>query len=261
MGDEVEKFTVVSLTDGSLSTTEELVAIEAPITIIFNNQELATLLCSPSELDYLAIGFLYSERLIERKDQIKKLLVDEKRGTVRIETVEDIEPAREIMFKRLITSGCGGGTSLYRAADAAVDRVKSKVVISADEILSISGKFQRHSEIYLKTHGVHSAALYDGNKILVFCEDVGRHNAIDKIIGRCLWEGIPTRDRIIITSGRVSSEILYKIAKAGIPVIISISSPTNMGVKIAAEMGITLVGSARGKRFTVYANPERVKTG
>lgn len=259
MGDEVDKLTVVRYSDGGLSSTEEYVAREAPVTIIFNNQELATLLCSPSELNYLAVGFLFSERLIEKKDQIKKVLVDDKRGTIRVETVEDIEPAREIMFKRLITSGCGGGTSLYRAADAAIDRIKSEVVITADEIFSMTGKFQHRSQIYLKTHGVHSAALYSGNDMVVFCEDVGRHNAIDKIIGKCLWEGIPTRDRIIVTSGRVSSEILYKIAKAGIPIIISISSPTNMGVRIAGEMGITLVGSARGTRFTVYTYPERVK--
>jgi FdhD protein len=258
MGDEVEQFTVLRHSDGSFSASDELVAREAPVTVIFNNQELATLLCSPFDLNYLAVGFLFSERLIDTRDQIKKVLVDDKRGTVRVETVEDIEPAREIMFKRLITSGCGSGTSLYRAADAAIDTVKSQLHISADDVLSIAGKFQRRSETYLKTHGVHSAALFNGNDMVVFAEDVGRHNAVDKVLGRCLWEGIPTRARILITSGRVSSEILYKIAKAGVPLIISISSPTNLGVKIASEMGITLVGSARGKRFIVYTHPERI---
>jgi FdhD protein len=261
MADEVEKFTVDSYSDSQCSTGAEQVAREAPVTIMFNNRELATLLCSPTDLNYLALGFLFSERLIENKDQVKKILVDAQRGTVRVETVEEIEPAGEILFKRLITSGCGSGTSLYRAADAAVDKVKSQLQVAAADIIQMSAAFQRHSHTYVRTHGIHSAALYLGREMQVFLEDVGRHNAVDKIIGKCLWEGIATQDRILMTTGRVSSEIMYKVAKAGIPVLISISSPTSLGVKIANELGITLVASARGKNFTVYANSQRLKAG
>ena len=110
----------------------------------------------------------------------------------------------------------------------------------------------------MATHGVHSAALCDTENILVFSEDIGRHNAIDKIFGKCLLEDIPTDDRVIITSGRISSEILHKVAKKGIPIIISISVPTNLGVRIADSLGITLIGSVRVKKINVYTNDWRI---
>ena len=112
--------------------------------------------------------------------------------------------------------------------------------------------------LYLTTHGVHSAALVDSRDILVFDEDVGRHNAVDKIFGRCLIEDIPIHDRIVITSGRISSEIIQKVAKQGIPVIVSISAPTSLGVKAAENYGITLIGSVRGTTINVFTNEWRV---
>ena len=118
--------------------------------------------------------------------------------------------------------------------------------------------FQHHSLIYRTTGGVHSAALCDNRDILLFADDVGRHNAIDKIFGECMLRDIATNDRMIITSGRIPSEILLKVSKRRIPIIISISAPTNLGVKLAADLGITLIGFARGKRMNVYANGWRV---
>jgi FdhD protein len=130
--------------------------------------------------------------------------------------------------------------------------------ISADEVFALVNEFQHGSKVYLATHGVHSAALCDKKSILIFNEDIGRHNAIDKIFGRCLLEDIPTEGHMIITSGRISSEILHKVAKRGIPIIISISTPTNQGVRIADNLGITLIGSVRGKKLNVYTNDWRV---
>lgn len=105
---------------------------------------------------------------------------------------------------------------------------------------------------------MHSAALCEGGKIIVFFEDIGRHNAIDKIFGCCLLDDLPTKDRIIVTSGRVSSEILQKIAKRGIPIVVSISAPTDLGVKIAEKLGITLIGLVRGGKMNVYCHESRV---
>jgi len=110
----------------------------------------------------------------------------------------------------------------------------------------------------LATHGVHSAALCDRKSILIFSEDIGRHNAIDKIFGKCLLENIPTDNRAVITSGRITSEILHKVARRGIPIIISISAPTNLGVRIADSLGITLLGFVRGKRINAYTNDWRI---
>ncbi len=122
-------------------------------------------------------------------------------------------------------------------------------------------EFQRRSDLYRTTGGVHSAALCDSEKILVFSEDVGRHNAVDKIFGRCLLEDIPTDDRMVVTSGRISSEILLKVARRRIPLIASKSAPTDLGVKLANDLGITLLGFVRGKRMNVYANRWRIHDG
>jgi FdhD protein len=137
--------------------------------------------------------------------------------------------------------------------------VESNVIISPDEVFKLVNEFQHISKLYLATHGVHSAALSDTENIIIFSEDIGRHNAIDKIFGECLLEDIPTDDRIIISSGRLSSEILLKVSKRNIPVIISISAPTNLGLKTADRLGITLIGSVRGKKMDVYTHDRRLK--
>ena len=256
--DNVERFPIQRITREGKVDTEEVVARELPVTIILNGQELVTMLSSPKDLEYLVVGFLASEGLLKSKGEIKKILVDNERGVVRLETVEDKGFASDVLFKRVISSGCGRGASFYSAADATSQKVESQMKISADEVFALVLEFQHGSELHLATHGVHSAALCDQRSILVFSDDIGRHNAIDKIFGKCLLEDIPTRDRIVISSGRISSEILHKVAKRGVPVIISISAPTNLGVRIAFDLGITLIASVRGKRMNVYTHGWRV---
>lgn len=258
MDSETEKFSVLKLTEKESSSVEVEVARELPLTIILNDQELVTLLCSPADLRYLAVGFLFSEGLLRSKDEIKSVIVDGERGVVRLRTLEDKEFRKDLLFKRIISSGCGRGASFYSAADVTSQKVESQMKISAGGIFALVGEFQHRSEVYLATHGVHSAALCDNKDILVFANDIGRHNAIDKIFGRCLLEDIPTNDRMIMTSGRISSEILHKVAKRAVPIIVSISAPTNLGVKIADDLGITLVASVRGKRMNVYTHGWRI---
>lgn len=258
--DNVEKFIVQRVTEEGRVDREEMVTRELPLTIILNNHELVTLLCSPHSLDYLAAGFLFSEGLIDNKDEIQKIMVDDRRGVVRIETREDKGPADELLFKRVITSGCGAG-SLYKAADIQnLAKVESQAQVSAAEVFDLVNQFQHYSQTFRETGGVHSAALCDNRSILVFSDDIGRHNAIDKILGECLLKDIPTNDRLIVTSGRIPSEILLKAAKRRIAIIISVSAPTDLGVKLAGELGITLIGFVRGKRMNVYANDWRVVT-
>ncbi len=261
MRNEVERFPVSRFTREGRGSIEEVVAREMPVTIILNNQELVTLLCSPTDLKYLAIGFLSSEGLLKSREEVKKITVDDRRGVVRVETEGDNEHAGELLFKRLITSGCGSGASFYSAADAQMlVEVQSESGISVPEVFSLVKEFQHHSQIYRATGGVHSAALCDKKDILIFSEDIGRHNAIDKIFGECILENIPTADRIIITSGRISSEILLKVARKNIPILISKSAPTDLGVRLANDLGVTLIGFVRGERMNVYSNGGRVMT-
>jgi FdhD protein len=259
MESEIERIPILRLTEESRSNIEDVVAREFPLTIILNNQELVTLLCSPKDLNYLAIGFLFSEGFLESKDEISKIIVDDQRGVVRVETRVDKALTNEFLFKRLITSGCGRGASFYSAADVQQQaKIESRMEVSTGKVLSLVREFQQRSEIYRTTGGVHSAALCDTQSILVFNEDIGRHNAIDKLFGECVLKDISTDERMVITSGRISSEILLKVAKRKIPIIVSKSAPTDLGVKLANNLGVTLLGFARGKRINAYTNDWRI---
>ena len=261
MDNETEQFSILKFTERGSSSMEDVVARESPLTIIYNNQELVTLLCSPTNARYLAVGFLFSEGLLKSKDEIKRIIVDDRRGVVRVETEGAEDLASAALFKRFITSGCGRGASFYSAADAQGQvKVDSRVEISTLEVLALVNEFQHRSLIYRATGGVHSAALCDTRNIIIFGEDIGRHNAVDKIFGQCILDDIATDDHIIITSGRVSSEILLKVAKRNIPLIVSKSAPTNLGVKLADDLGVTLVGFVRGKRMNVYTHAWRIAT-
>ncbi len=256
---EIERFPILRVTEQGKSQSEDTVVREFPLTIILNNQELVTLLCSPNDLDYLAVGFLASEGFLKSKDEIKKITVNDQIGAVRVQTKENF--AGELSFKRVITSGCGRGTSLYSVADTqGPPKVESQIGISAIKVFTIAREFQQRSQLFRTTGGVHSAALCNTEGILVFSEDIGRHNAIDKIFGECILRDIPTNDHIIITSGRISSEILLKIAKRNIPILISRAAPTNLGIRLASDLGITLIGFVRGRKMNVYANDWRMVT-
>ena len=259
MENEIEKIPILRLTEKSKSNIDDTVAREFPLTIILNNQEVVTLLCSPKDLGYLAIGFLFSEGLLRSKDEIKKITVDDQRGVVRVETEEDKTLANELLFKRVITSGGGRAGSFYGVADVpSQTKIESQIEISTYDVFTLMDEFVQRSEVFKATGGVHSAALCDTENILVFNEDIGRHNAIDKIFGECILKDIPTDDRLVITSGRISSEILLKVAKRDIPIIISKSAPTDLGVKLANDLGITLLGFVRGKRINAYTNDWRI---
>ena len=258
---ETEKFPILKFTERGSSSIEDIVAKEFPLTIILNNQELVTLLCSPANLRYLAVGFLLSEGLLKNKDEIKKIIVDGRKGVVRVEAERKEELARGALFNRSIASGGGKGASFY--SDTAVqsqEKVESKIAISTLEISALANKFQRRCQIYRATGGVHSAALCDTMNVIVFGEDIGRHNALDKVFGECILRDIKTDDHIIITSGRVSSEILLKVARRNVPIIVSKSAPTNLGVRLADDLGVTLVGFVRGKRMNVYTHAGRIVT-
>ena len=252
-------FDVTRLNKGERSNAEVSIARESPVTIILNDQELVTLLCSPIDLKYLAVGYLSSEGFIENKDEIKSVLVDNKNGIVRVKTIKDKPIIQFDQYKRMITSGCGRGVSFYSEADITTQKIDSQIQVYSDNIFELVREFQAGSQIYKETHGVHSAALCSEKRIVIFNEDIGRHNAIDKVFGKCMLENIPTDDLMVITSGRISSEIVYKVAKRHIPIIISISAPTDLGVRTAEKLGITLVSSARGKRMNINTNDWRIR--
>ena len=259
MDNNTERLAVLKLTETGGSSFEDVVAKESPLTIILNNRELVTLLCSPANSRYLAVGFLFSEGLLKSKNEVKKVTVDDLRGMVWVEAERSEEVASNVLPDKITASGFAKGGSFDSAAAAqALRKVASTTEVSAPEVSALVNKFQHHSQVYRATRGVHSAALCDKRDILVFNEDIGRHNAIDKIFGQCILNDLATDGRIIITSGRISSEILLKVARRNVPLIISKSVPTNLGVRLADEFGVTLVGFVRGERMNVYTHAERI---
>lgn len=261
MADITESFQATEYSREGKSSRRETVIREMPLTIHVNGEELVTLLCTPERMDDLAIGFLWSEGVVDGKTDVKKVVVDEDKGAVWVDVTRDTEFIKNLMFKRLITSGCGKGTTFYSAVDQlAAFKVTSDLAVSPQQVLDLMAEFQRTSELYKATHGVHSAALATPEKLLVFREDIGRHNAIDKILGECLMKDIALTGKLVVTTGRVSSEVLLKVAKRGVPVLVSRTSPTDLAVRLAEQLGVTLIGFVRGGKMRVYAHEERLKT-
>ena len=252
MADATEIFTILQVAEEGKTNIEAVVARECSLTIILNNRELVILLCSPINLEYLAVGFLSSEGLIKGKDEINKIALDEEQGMIRVEIEED----RDFAGRLIASSGARGAA--YPSIVDVQSQIMVKTEISASEVLALVEDFEHRSPIYRATGGVHSAALCSRDGILIFSEDIGRHNAIDKIFGECILKDTSTAERIIITSGRISSEILVKVAKRDIPIIISLAVPTDVAVRLATDLGLTIIGRVRGKKMNVYTEGWRV---
>lgn len=240
---------------------EDLVVVETPVTIYLNGSELVTLLCTPEKIDCLALGFLRSEGLLSSIDEVASIRVKEE-GLVEVDLKSDTGLAEKLYGKRTITSGCGKGTIFFNVLDSLRScPLQGNLKISAERALNLMDSLQEKAELFKSTGGVHSAALADREKILFFCEDIGRHNAIDKMIGESLLAGITTDDKIIVSSGRLSSEILLKAAKLKIQLLISRAAPTSLSIELAESLNITLVGFVRGKRINIYTHGWRIEAG
>ncbi|MFH1737044.1 MAG: formate dehydrogenase accessory sulfurtransferase FdhD, partial [Actinomycetota bacterium] len=253
MSDITQDFPYTEYTRETREDKTDRVIREMPLTVFVNDEELVTLLCSPDKMDELAVGFLWSESVVDTKDEIMKVVVDEAKGTVWVTADRDSEFVKNLLFKRMITSGCGKGTTFYSVVDSmAAQPIISDIRATPGQILALMTEFQDGSALYKATHGVHSAALCEPSRVVLFREDIGRHNAVDKILGHCLMNGVDPAGKILITSGRISSEVLLKAGKKGIPVIISRTSATDLALRLADKLNITLVGFVRGGKMNVY---------
>ncbi|RKY64229.1 MAG: formate dehydrogenase accessory sulfurtransferase FdhD [Candidatus Latescibacterota bacterium] len=239
-----------------VNLTRDSVAEEFQLTIFLNDRELVTLACSPVHMEYLALGFLRSEGFIGGREDVERIVLDDRNGIIRITIKKRLD--LDMPFRRLITSGCGRGLKYYRPSDVSLGEIRSDMKVSPSVIFELMKEFASSSETFKETGGVHSAAFCDAGGVLIFEEDIGRHNALDKVFGRCLWEGLPTQDGIVLTTGRVSSEVVLKAVRMGVPFLISRSAPTDLAVKLAEGLGLTLAGFVRGRRMNVYAHKERV---
>ncbi|HOH89759.1 MAG TPA: formate dehydrogenase accessory sulfurtransferase FdhD, partial [Bacillota bacterium] len=175
---------IIKYENGSVSSLEDTVVKEYALTIILDGEEFITLLCTPSSLDCLTVGFLLSESIIKSKSDIKRIRIDEEKGTAEVSTFESSMIAKNLHGKRTMTTGCGKGSSFYNAVDSlSCRKVTGGLEVSAKDILEIMRDFNKRSELFHNTGGVHSVALGTDTGIIIFHEDVGRHNAMDKVVG------------------------------------------------------------------------------
>lgn len=229
---------------------------EALVTIYVNGRELATIMCTPCHQEDLAIGFLANEGFIEGVDEVDHAHVTHEGCCVDVWLTHAIREPR----RRIITSGCGGGVT-FNDPSSAVEPLEDAMTLRPEEIYPLFGQLQVPGSLYARARGVHTAGLSDGKRLLIIREDVGRHNTIDKLRGASLREGLRTRGRLLLATGRISSEMMRKGALMGCPIIASRNSPTSMSVAMAKAWNITLIGYVRRNTMRVYTHPERIMMG
>lgn len=267
------------VTEKSAEPVQGMVIGESRWPLFVNGMEIVTFMATPRNLHHLALGFLVSENLIAELDEIASLRVNEapdraywylpalgvnetRTMAVCEEGVGSIEVRLtradfRLPSHRILTSGCGGGVT-FDDLSRVQTPLDSKRTVHASQIFAMMHDLNAHAKLYRECRGVHTSALGDGEQLWSIAEDVGRHNTLDKIRGNCLMRDITTRDGILVSTGRISSEMITKAAKMQVPIVVSRTSPTHLAVELARAWNIALIGYARGGQMQVYTGMERI---
>lgn len=230
---------------------------ERPLTIFLNSQEIVTAMTIGDYPDYLALGFLRNQGMLSDADEITGIEYDEELETVIVRTAGQTD-FEDKMKKKTRTSGCAVGTVFGDMMEGLEGLVLPNVPVRTSWLYALAHQINRTPSLYLDAGAIHGTVLCHQDRPLVYMEDVGRHNAVDKIAGWMLSEGVPAHDKILYTTGRLTSEMVIKTALMGIPVLVSRSGFTAWGVEIALTSGLTLIGRMRGKRFMCLAGEDRL---
>jgi FdhD protein len=229
--------------------------VESPVSLTVNGQVWLTSMCTPVNLEAMAVGFLFNEGVIESMEEVEDVRVCEHGDNVDVWLNHSAE--QPTSWRR--TSGCTGGiTAVDALARVNVSFDGDRPKVTPEAIGHLVGLLFEVQELYRETGGVHTSALGDGEKIVFVAEDIGRHNTLDKIAGMCLMNDVWPETRLLISTGRISSEMLQKAARIQAPILISRTSPSSLSIEMAERYGITLIGYARRDRFNVYSNSQRI---
>lgn len=246
--------------DGGKTRTTQWVIEEHPVTLFLNGKEMVTLLCAGHHLDELAVGFFHAEGFIDAPQDLGEVRVHPQEGKVEVETKQDLAYQHNLWSKRIVTSGCGKGTVFYNALDALLSRpVTSTIQVTPTAIRNRMADLNQLSQIYRRTHGVHNTALATSDRIIIFRDDIGRHNAVDMMAGHAFLQEMDLSDKMLLTTGRLTSEILIKAAKVHLPVLVSRNTATTLAIELAKTLQITLIGYVRAGNFTVYTGIDRIR--
>ncbi|SFL24517.1 FdhD protein [Paenibacillus sp. 1_12] len=255
---------ILKYSGGQLHEKEDTVASEYPLTLRIDGEEFATIVCSPSDLEDMVIGFLASEGVIRVIEDIRTLKLNVERGFADVELTVKQSISKDSYNKRFIGSCCGKSRQFYFHNDARTAKtIPIRTRITAARCLELMNQLQQASAEFHHTGGVHNAALCCADSSAQLTSlvrtDIGRHNALDKIFGQCIRHRIPLTGKVIVFSGRVSSEVLLKVAKIGVGVLLSKSAPTGLALELAHDLGIAVIGFIRGHSFNVYTHSERLE--
>jgi FdhD protein len=244
----------ISVYDGKgFSEKDERLIREIPLAVQLNDRQVITIACAGLHVDELAVGFLRSEGFLRMRDDIAAVEVSPGRTLVKIRTVaeREIPDPEAVAGRTLASSGARGfGRPVEESPAGPLSAVGS---LAPEVVLDLMEHFLRQARLHEETGGTHAAALARNGEILVVREDIGRHNVIDMLGGYALLHGVDCRDAVILRTGRVSSEIVHKILRLGVPVVCSLSVPTTQAVEMARRAGMTLIGSVRRGRMKIYS--------
>lgn len=244
----------ISVDGDSAQDIDGRVVEEALACVSVNGRELATFMCTPNHLEELAIGFLYNEAIISGLGDVRALHTSRSNTCVDVWLQKaDYQPPDH----QIVTSGCGGGVTFDDLSGNHAP-LTGDIRATPAQLASLMRQLHLGATLYQEARGIHTAALAEGDAILLQVEDVGRHNCLDKLCGLALRAGLPTRDRLVLSSGRISSEMINKARRLEAPIVCSRTSPTSMSVALAAAWNITIVAYLRQDRMRVYTHPERL---
>lgn len=237
---------------------ETRVVVERPLTLFLNGQEIVTNMTIGDFPEYLAVGFLLNQNMLRADDEITGIDVDEDLDIVVVRTARETD-YEEKLKKKTRTSGCAQGTVFGDLMEKIEDiRLDASARLKTSDLYALTHTINTTDSLYLTAGAIHGCVLCQGDRPLVYMEDVGRHNAVDKIAGYMFLNGVAPEDKIFYTTGRLTSEMVIKTVQMRIPILVSRSGFTAWGVELARETGLTLIGRARGKRFVALSGAERI---
>lgn len=250
----VESVRYISVIGNTSHTVDGAVVAEAQICISVNGEELATFMASPQNLEAMAVGFLANEGIIAAADDIHHLHIAKNERCVDV-WLHDTTFEKPKKF--IITAGCGGGITFDDLSGQHEPLVTDLTATTAD-LAQLMRAMHFGADLYQSARGIHTAVLADNTDILLQVEDIGRHNCLDKLRGMAMVDGLKTHDRILMSSGRISSEMINKARRMGTPIVCSRTSPTSLSVALAEAWQMTIVAYLRQDRMRIYTHPERI---
>ena len=249
----------VSAVDEFCKIRTSYIAAERPLTIYLDKREIVTVMTLGTQPEMLILGWLRNQNMISDIENIKSIQVDWETDSVAVTTHRAVEDIEEKLNKRTITTGCGQGTVFGAVMDNIEKISLPEMHIKQSTIYSLLKNLNDYNEVYKRAGAVHGCALCQQSDILRFVEDVGRHNAVDAIAGHMWLNQTDGNNKIFYTTGRLTSEMVIKVAQMGIPILLSRSGVTQMGRDLARKVGVTLVARAKGRHFLIYNGTEFIQ--